>query len=139
MAEFTVISEVHNTQATARELYDFLIDFKNFKTILPDDKIENFQYTADGCSFNIRGVTQLSIKRVSSTPYSSIKFQSEGLAKFNFVLEAKLIGAPDEKGKCCIELHADMAPFVKLLAEKPLGKLINTMAQKLGELEVNKA
>jgi hypothetical protein len=138
VAEFTVISEVHNTQATVRELYDFLIDFKNFKNILPQDKIENFEYTAEGCSFNIRGVTQLSIKRIEATPHSSIKFQSEGLAKFNFILEAKLMGASEEKGKCCIELHANMAPFVKLLAEKPLGGLVNTMSLKLSQLEVNK-
>lgn len=138
MAEFTIISEVHNTKATVNELYDFLIDFKNFQSILPADKVENFQFTPDSCSFNVKGVTSLSIRRISSTPYSSVKFQSEGGAKFSFTLEAKLEGEAGNKGRCHIELWADTAPFIKILAEKPLGRLINTMAQKLAELEVSK-
>jgi hypothetical protein len=139
LAEFTVISEVHDTRATINELYDFLIDFKNFQSILPADKVENFQFTEDSCSFNVKGVTFLSIKRISSTPYSSVKFQSEGATKFSFILEVKLSGETGNKGRCHVELWADTAPFIKILAEKPLGKLINTMAQKLGELEINKS
>jgi hypothetical protein len=135
LAEFTVISEVHNTKATVNELYDFLIDFKNFQSILPEDKVENFQFTPDSCSFNVKGVTFLSIKRISSTPYSSVKYQSEG-DKFSFTLEAKLEGEEGMPGRCHIELWADTAPFIKILAQKPLGKLINTMAKKLAELEM---
>ena len=139
MAEFTIISEVQQTKATVKELFDFLTDFKNFKSILPEDKVENFEYTADGCSFNIRGITALSIKLISKTPYTSVKFQSEGLAKFNFILEAKFSGSPGNKGQCSIELFADMNPFIKTMAEKPLTGLVNVMAVKLSELEITKA
>lgn len=139
MAEFTIISEAQQTKATLKELYDFLIDFKNFKSILPEDKVENFEYTPDGCSFNIKGITALSIKLISKTPYTSVKFQSEGLAKFNFILEAKFIGDANTAGQCCIELFADMNPFIKVMAEKPLTTLVNTMAVKLAQLEIPKA
>ncbi len=139
MAQFTIISDAHPTKAVVKELYDFLIDFKNFKSILPEDKVENFEYTADGCSFTIRGVTALSIKLISKTPHSSVKFQSEGLAKFNFILEAKLVGDAETKGQCSIELFADMNPFIKVMAEKPLTGLVNTMAQRVSSLEFKTA
>jgi hypothetical protein len=122
-----------------KELYDFLTDFKNFASILPKDKVENFQHTADSCSFTIRGITALTIKQISKMPYSSVKFQSEGLAKFNFILEAKFIGEADKPGQCQIELLADMNPFIKVMAEKPLTGLVNTMAQKLAALEIKKS
>jgi hypothetical protein len=138
LAEFTIISNVETTKATIKELYDFLIDFRNFKSILPEDKVENFEYTADSCSFTIRGITALTVKQVSKTPYSSVKFQSEGLAKFNFILDARLIGEAEKSGHCCIELHADMNPFIKVMAEKPFAGLVNTMALKLSQLEINK-
>ncbi len=138
MAEFTIISEVQQTKATLKELFDFLTDFKNFKSILPEDKVENFEYTADGCSFNIKGITALSIKLISKTPYTSVKFQSEGLAKFNFILETKFNGIPESKGQCSIELFADMNPFIKTMAEKPLTGLVNVMAVKLAQLEITK-
>ena len=135
MAQFTIISNAEPTKATIKELYDFLIDFKNFKSILPEDKVENFEYTADTCSFNIRGITSLTIRQISKIPHSSIKFQSEGLAKFNFILETKFIGEAGKPGQCCVELFADMNPFIKVMAEKPLTGLVNTMALKLSQLE----
>lgn len=136
MAEFTIISNIEPTKATIKQLYDFLTDFKNFKSILPEDKVENFEYSTDSCSFTIRGITALTIKQISKTPYSSVKFQSEGLAKFNFILEAKFMGDADKAGQCCIELFADMNPFIKTMAEKPLTALVNTMALKLSQLEI---
>lgn len=135
MAEFTIISNTENTKATIKELFEFLIDFKNFKSILPEDKVENFEHTTDSCKFTIRGVTALTIRQISKTPYSSVKFQSEGLAKFNFILEAKFNGESGKPGQCQIELFADMNPFIKTLAEKPLTGLVNTMALKLSQLE----
>jgi len=139
LAKFTVISEVHTTRSPINELYDFLVDFKNFESILPADKVENFQYTADTCSFNVKGVTVLNIRRIETTPHSSVKFESAGGSKFSFILEAKFTGEAGSPGRCHLELCADTAPFIKILAEKPLGKLINTMAQKLAELELKKS
>ena len=136
MSEFTINSETHSTKSSIKEIYNYLVDFKNFKNILPEDKIENFECTGDTCSFNIRGITPLKVKIIEKNPFSSIKYQSEGLAKFNFILEAQFTGAPDEKGECKIILHGDMNPFIKTIAEKPLMQLVNAMSFKLGELEV---
>ena len=139
MAEFTIISETKPTKSAIKELYDFLSDFKNFASILPEDKVENFQYSGDSCSFTIRGITALTIKLISKTPHTSIKFQSEGLAKFNFILEAKFIGEAEKTGECQIELFADMNPFIKVMAEKPLKGLVDTMVTRLSELQLPKA
>ena len=139
MAEFTITSDVQPTKATLKQLYNFLTDFKNFKSILPEDKVENFEYNSEGCSFTIRGITALKIKLISKVEYTSVKFQSEGLAKFNFILEAKFIGEAEKPGECNVELFADMNPFIKTMAEKPLEGLVNTMALRLSQLELNKA
>jgi len=135
LAEFTIISNTESTRSSLKQLYDFLTDFKNFQSILPEDKVENFQHTADSCSFTIRGITALTVKLIEKTPYNNIRFQSEGLAKFNFILEAKLIGEPAKPGQCKIELIADMNPFIRVMAEKPLTGLVNAMALKLSQLE----
>ena len=45
MAEFTIVSDTNNTQSEIKTIFDFLSDFKNFAAILPDDKVENFEYT----------------------------------------------------------------------------------------------
>lgn len=138
MAEFTITSEVHPTKSTLKDIFEFLTDFKNFKDIMPEDKVENFEFNEDGCSFNIRGVTPLKVKLKDKLPYSKIIFESEGLAKFNFLLEATLEGSSDQVGQCKIQLHGDINPFIKVMAEKPLTHLVNTMSLKLSQLEIKK-
>jgi len=92
VSAFTIISEINTTESSLKSLFDFLSDFKNFKTILPEDKVENFEYTDTECSFNIKGVTPMTIKKVEVKPHEFILFSSQGLAKFNFSLKVFFIG-----------------------------------------------
>jgi uncharacterized protein (DUF2141 family) len=63
-------------------------------------------------------------------------FNSEGLAKFNFELTVHFDGIPNAQGQCKVDLLADMNPFIKIMAEKPLLQLINTMSSKLSQLDI---
>lgn len=135
MAAFTITSNTHSTQASLASLFDFLSNFKNFSGILPEDKIDNFQYSEDHCSFNIQGITPMTVRIKEQKAGEYILFSSEGLAKFNFLLRAQFIGQPATTGQCRIELQADLNPFIKAMAEKPLTALVNTMALKLSQLK----
>ncbi len=139
MAEFTITSNTHQTASSLKSIYEFLTDFRNFKDIMPEDKVENFEYDQNGCSFNIRGVTPLKVKLKEKIPFSKVIFESEGLAKFNFILEATLDGVADNQGNCNVQLHGDINPFIKVMAEKPLTQLVNTMALKLSQLQITKS
>lgn len=134
MAAFTINSEIHSTQASLKSLYDFLSDFKNFRSILPEDKISDFQYSGQQCSFNIQGITPMTVRLVEKEDARYILFSSEGLAKFNFNLKALFTGEPDQAGTCGVELTADLNPFIRSMAEKPLTALVNTMSLKLSQL-----
>ncbi len=136
MAEFTITSETRSTKSTLKSIFNYLIDFKNFSKILPEDKVENFEYDETGCSFSIKGVTPLKIRIIEKAPFQKIVYRSEGLAKFDFVLTASLAGDPDSIGTCTVDLKGDLNPFIKTLAEKPLSQLVNTMSAKLSELEI---
>ncbi len=137
MSAFTIISELNSTQSSLKSLFDFLSDFKNFGSILPEDKVEDFKFTDSECSFNIKGITPMKIKKTEAKPYEYILFSSEGLAKFNFSLKVFFIGAAEQTGQCKVELMGDLNPFIKAMAEKPLGALTNTMSLKLSQLKLD--
>jgi hypothetical protein len=132
MAIFNITSDSLQTTSPHTDLYNYLVDFNNFKAILPEDKVENFIASADSCSFTIKGVTSLTVKRIEAIPHSKIVFESEGLAKFNFKLRVNFM----KNGSCNVDLEGDMNPFIKAMAEKPLTQLVNTMAVKLSQLKV---
>ncbi len=137
MAAFNIQSDSNNSVSSLKNLYLFLNDFKNFHQILPHDKVENFVYSEQECSFSIKGITPMRITRHAETPFSQIVFKSEGLAKFNFTLIASFIGEPDLPGQCQIELNGDLNPFILAMAEKSLKALVNTMSQKLAQLNLS--
>lgn len=136
MAAFTIPSNIHTTRSTVRQLFGFISEFKNFKSILPEDKVEDFSYADDKCSFSIKGITPMTIHMAEKVPYSTVFFSSEGLSKFNFNLRVFFTGDPDSKGECRVELQGDLNPFIVKMAQKPLASLVNTMSLRLSELEI---
>lgn len=132
MSYFSLLSETHSTKSATDTLFDFMGDFNNFKHLLPDDKIENFECTTEQCSFGIKGLMPLTIKIKDKKPKSEITFETSGLAKFVFTLHIHLL--PNQTTN--VQLEGDMNPFIKAMAEKPLSNLINTMATKLAALEL---
>ena len=132
MAHFSILSEIHSVQSTTDSLFDFMGDFNNFKHLLPEDKITNFECTSEQCSFGIKGLMPLTIKIKERIPKSQITFETTGVAKFVFTLHIHLL----ENQKTNIELEGDMNPFIKAMAEKPLRELVNTMATKLAAVVI---
>ena len=132
MAHFSILSETHTTQSSTDSLYDLMGDFNSFKHLLPEDKIENFECTAEQCSFGIKGLMPLTIKIKERSPKSRITFETTGIAKFVFTLHIHLL----LNQQANVELEGDMNIFIKAMAEKPLTELVNTMASKLAGLIV---
>jgi hypothetical protein len=132
MAHFLLQSETQTIQSSTDKLYEFMGDFNNFKHLLPDDKIENFECTNEQCSFGIKGLMPLTIKIKEKVPKSRITFETSGLAKFIFTLHINLL----QNQTTNVHLEGDMNPFIKVMAEKPLKELINTMALKLAALKL---
>jgi len=136
VAEFTIHSNTHNTLSELKLLYDFLSDFKNFEAILPQDKVQDFTFNGDQCSFTIKGITPMTVKLKEKNPHTFILFSTEGLAKFNFSLKVNFIGYENKTGQCEVELTGDLNPFIKAMAEKPLKTLVDTMSEKLSLLNL---
>ena len=137
MAHFNINSITNQTSSSISSLYNFLSDFKNFAAILPEDKVENFEYSGDQCSFNIRGITPMTIKLIEKTPYEYILFSSKGLAKFDFSLRVNFTANATDNGQCTVILSGDLNPFILKMAEKSLENLVNTMSLKLSRLTIS--
>lgn len=136
MSAFSIHSEINSTQSKLISLFLFISDFKNFNSILPEDRIEDFKYSELECTFNIKGITSMKIKIIEKHAHDYILFASEGLANFKFNLKVFFIGEANQNGECKIELYGDLNPFIKSMAEKYLIQLVNTMSLKLSQLKL---
>ena len=137
MATFTIQSETHPTDSSLKILFEFLGNFKNFHSILPHDKVENFKFSDSECSFHIKGITPMTVKLADKKEFEYILFSSDGLGKFNFKLKVFFIGEASIKGKCRVELFGDLNPVIIKWVENALTQLVNTMSLKLSQLQLS--
>jgi hypothetical protein len=136
VAAFSLESESRSTASNIRALFGFISDFKNFGSILPADKVQDFEYSENKCSFTIKGITAMTVTLNSKTEFDHILFRSQGLGKFDFSLHVRFAGEPDAPGSCSVKLSGDINPFILSMAKNQLQGLVDTMALRLSELAV---
>lgn len=134
MAQFSIPSAELKTASESKKLFEFLTDFKNFGSILPDDKVEGFTYDNNSCSFSIKGITPMKIVLSNKIPYKEIFFTSDGLGKFNFNLKVNFDSNTENNTVSKVVLGGDLNPFILKMAESALRSLVDSMNTKLSQL-----
>lgn len=127
-------SELVEVAQTPEHTFNFLSDFANIGKLMPE-QVE--QFTTDGatCSFTIKGMATLGLSYASKTPHSEIVMAKNGKAPFDFNLICKIDPGNDaNSSKLQLFLDADLNPFLKMMAEKPLTNFLNLLAQKYSNL-----
>jgi carbon monoxide dehydrogenase subunit G len=123
-----------NTQtinASQEVIFNFLMDMNNFKTLFPQDKISEWQANNKECSMKVKNMGILGLKRVNSTPNSSINIDSHGKVPFTFTLNLFL---KESESKLCefhLEFDGKVNPFMKVMVEKPLNDFFESLTKKV--------
>ncbi|HOW25440.1 MAG TPA: hypothetical protein PK711_07190 [Bacteroidales bacterium] len=125
-------SEKITIHKPAEQIFSFLSDFNHFKELMPPQVI-NWQSTESTCAFTIQGMTDLSLKMAEREPFTRIHILPDGKAPFPFELNCHLTGKGEDT-ETQIVFHADLNPFLSMVALNPLRNLVNILNNKLREL-----
>jgi carbon monoxide dehydrogenase subunit G len=128
-----IVSDRAIVDAPESEVFEFLSDARNFEKILPKDKISDFRADDNGCSFKAPGGFLIQLLYISKTPYTRIDMKSGEDAPFDFTLVIHL-KPKDAKTEGYLEFKGDVNMFLRMMVEKPLVALFNSMADKLREV-----
>lgn len=114
-------------------IYNFLTDLNNLKSLVPQDKVKDFEATEDTCKFNIEGVGQAGLKIIEKEPYKLIKISSDGKSPFSFFFWVQLKPIEDSENTTAIRLtiDANLNPMMKMMVGKHLQKGIDGMVDQL--------
>ena len=114
-------------------IYNFLTDFNNLKSVIPQDKVKDFEATQDTCKFNIEGVGQAGLKIIEKEPNKLIKITSDGKSPFSFFFWIQLKPLENSEGSTALRLtiDANLNPMMKMMVGKHLQKGIDTMVDQL--------
>jgi len=121
-----------------QQVFEFLTDFNNFQKLMPEQVID---WVSDKttCSFSIKGMASLGMAHDTLTPNSEIKIRKNGKAPFDFFLTCKIDNAENNKSDLKLFFDADLNPFLKMMAEKPLTNFLNLLVNRYKEISSSQA
>ena len=116
------------------KVYEHLMDMANFEALFPEDKISDFKATETGFSVKIVGQGKIKLERTAVVPNEKITLSAMDDRPFKMDLNIILKDSSEGKTDGHIFAEADLNPFIKMVAKKPLGNLFNSMTAKLSTL-----
>ena len=82
----TFESDIKKTVHRDEKVFDFISNFNNFKELIPQDKIQDWQSTEESCRFKVDGIGDAGLKIVDKEPFKTVKYSTDGKVPFNFYL-----------------------------------------------------
>lgn len=134
MTEF--VSEVKTIPHDEDRIFNMLSDLSNLERIkdrLPQDKIQDFEFDSDSCSFAVAPVGKITFRIVEREPNKTIKFETTNSPVPLFLwIQLKQVAPEDTKMKMTIK--ADLNPFIKPMVSKPLQDALDKIAVVIASL-----
>lgn len=134
MTEF--VSEVKTIPHDEDRIFTILSDLSNLERIkdrLPQDKIQDFEFDSDSCSFAVAPVGKITFRIVEREPNKTIKFETTNSPVPLFLwIQLKQVAPEDTKMKMTIK--ADLNPFIKPMVSKPLQDALDKIAVVIASL-----
>lgn len=120
-------SDALTINKTPEEVFNFLSDCNNLQKLMPE-QVTDWQSTSNDCSFTIKGMASLGMEIAEKNPSSQIKVARKGKAPFDFNMFYNMVPVEGSKStKLQIAFDADLNPFLKMMAEKPLKNFLNIL------------
>lgn len=130
------VSEIKAIPQNEDRIFAMLSDLSNLERIrdrIPQDKIKNFEFDSDSCSFAVDPVGKITFQIVEREPNKTIKFATTNSPVPLFLwIQLKQIAEMDTRMK--ITVRADLNPFLKPMVSKPLQEAVDKISTVIASL-----
>jgi hypothetical protein len=125
-------SRIGKAAHSDRQIYGFITDFKNYRSIIPEDRVSQWESSAEQCSFRVDPVGKLTLKMVEKSPFSLVKIASvPEFSTYNFTIwiQLKRVNEQDTRVKVTIEPHVNR--LLLSMVGSPLKQLVDGIVDQI--------
>jgi len=126
-------SEEVTVNAPVAKLFEQLIDYNNYRLMMPEQVIKWESDEKHG-RFTIKDLTELGMRIEETSPNEFVKLHSDGKVPFEFTLTVFLMETGSATTNAHIEFDGNVSPMIAMMARRPLTNLVNHMVGKIGEM-----
>jgi len=134
MTDFT--SDIKSIPYNDDKIFVMLSDMSNLERIkdrIPQDKIQNFSFDTDSCSFSIDPVGSITFQIVERIPNKTIKFTTVN-SPISMLMWIQLKQAAENDTKMKMTVRTDLNPFIKSMVSKPLQEALDRISEVVAQL-----
>lgn len=126
----TIESKKVDVKASPEEVFNFVLDLRNLKELLPQDKISEWEGAETKCSFKVAGAYKIGLEHKSASSPKNIVLKSSHGSPLDFDLDIRL-DQIDSGTSAMMVSNLNVNPFMKMMVEKPLKNLFDYIADQL--------
>lgn len=130
------LSEVKSIPHKSDRVFAMLSDLSNLENVkdrIPQEKITDFEFDRDSCSFSVTPVGKITFQIVEREPNKLIKFATTN-SPVPVFLWIQLVSGDEDETKMKLTARAELNPFIKPMVSKPLQDAIDKIATILANI-----
>lgn len=127
-------SKIGVVKQSSEKIYNYISNFDNFRNLIPEDRIRDFESSGDSCRFTVEGIGQAGLRIIEKQPYDLIKISSDEQTSFDFLLwiQIKELEPGDSRIKITTEVNVN--PMMAAMVKKPLKTFVDTLVEQAEQL-----
>ena len=121
-------------QFSSLKIYDFIINIDNYKTILGDEISDFEKLSVKEFKIKIGSMPKISLELVENRPSSSVKLLSSD-SNLNFQICITVDSVDKNSSVVYVKFEGKFSTMIEMMIKKPLEKFINSLKNKVEELD----
>lgn len=138
MTEF--VSDIKTIPHNEEDIFRVLSDLNKLELVkdqIPQDKIKDFKFDSDTCSFNISPVGEVKFRIIEREANKLVKFKSEDFP-FETFLWIQLVQKSENDTKMKITIRSEVNSIMKGMISKPLKEGLDKVSDLIASLPYDK-
>lgn len=124
-------SRYGKVSCSAREVFEFVTDIRNFEQFVPKNSIDSWSAEKDSCHFTVPMLGTVTVRLSEKTEFTKVVFDGDALKKNDFFLTLNIYDNLKEPADINVVLSADLNPMMKMVAVKPIDQFLEMLVSEM--------
>ena len=128
-----IATEKKTVSKNIKDVYEFVIDLKNFEYLMPDS-IDKFEVLDnDTFLFALKGMPQIVLKRNNQQPFNQLVLGAAS-EKLPFTLTVDIDSKNDNETDVILSFTGEFNPMMAMMIKTPITNFMNALSDNLSRI-----